>query len=129
MKVNIDIAQLRSIGSKSKHNRDDIEKTIDLFKARKIERFDTARNIINDLSSRGVAKQQNAKDKLNFYENEYIPRGDPLTRGQLNGSNRFIRPKPFTNNPEDLAKLIIGDMHKLNSVSYTHLTLPTILRV
>ena len=92
MKVkNIDIQQLKTLGHSSKHNKTEISKVIDLFTSRKIERFDTARNIINELSSKGILKQQNAKDKLNFYENEYTPRSDPLSRGQLKGSNMFMK--------------------------------------
>ena len=76
----MDIDQLKIIGAHSKHNPAEIKKVIDLFKSRKIERFDTARNIIVGLSSRGVIKQQKAKEKLNFYDKIYIPRSDPKAK-------------------------------------------------
>ena len=87
---------LKSMASKSKHNNAEIALVIKLYKERKIERFDTARNIINDLSSRGIVKQQKAKDKLNFYDKEYIPRSDPLSKTILEGHNRFIKAETKT---------------------------------
>ena len=107
MKVKkMDIDQLKIIGAHSKHNPAEIKQVIDLFKSRKIERFDTARNIIEGLSSRGVIKQQKAKEKLNFYDEIYIPRSDPKSKTLPIGSNSFIKPKPETN-PEKLATLAI----------------------
>ena len=97
MKVSsINMHLLKSMASKSKHNNAEIALAIKLYKERKIERFDTARNIINDLSSRGIVKQQKAKDKLNFYDKEYIPRSDPLSKTITEGRNRFIKPETKT---------------------------------
>ena len=107
----MDIDQLKIIGAHSKHNPAEIKQVIDLFKSRKIERFDTARNIIEGLSSRGAIKQQKAKEKLNFYDEIYVPRSDPKSKTLPLGSNSFIKPKPESN-PEKLAILIIGDMNK-----------------
>ena len=156
MKVKkMDIDQLKIIGAHSKHNPAEIKQVIELFKSRKIERFDTARTIIEGLSSRGAIKQQKAKEKLSFYDIKYVPKSDPLSKPIPIGGSRFIKPKPESN-PEKLEALAIGDMHKVKSfidlrcvrtcrspfinghgndirtfqaVSYTHLTLPTILRV
>ena len=55
MKVKaIDISNLKLLGSFSKRNTSEIGQVIDLYKDRKIERFDTARTIINNLSSGGT---------------------------------------------------------------------------
>ena len=97
MKVSsINIHLLKSLESKSKHNNTEIAQVIKLYKERKIERFDTARNIINDLSSKGIVKQQKAKDKLNFYDKEYIPRSNPLSKTIPEGYNRFIKAEAKT---------------------------------
>jgi hypothetical protein len=81
--------------------------TIELYKDRKIERFGSARLIIKGLASRGPTQQQTAKNKLNFYENEYIPRRETLSNPIPNAYSRFIKPKPES--PESLAKLYISD--------------------
>ena len=57
----MDVDQLEIIGRSSKHSHPEISKVMDLFKSRKIESFDTARNIVNGFSSRGPSKQQEAK--------------------------------------------------------------------
>ena len=72
----IDIANLKLLGGFSKRNQTEIAQVIELFKARKIERFDTARNLINELSSHGRKKQTTAKDKLQFYSEEYVSRNE-----------------------------------------------------
>ena len=69
-----------------------LKKTIDLYKDRKIERFDSARLIIKGLSSRGPTQQQIAKHKLNFHEHEYIPRREALHNPQPKGTHR-LKPK------------------------------------
>ena len=111
----MDVDQLRIIGTHPKHSPTEIKQAIELFKSRKIERFDTARTIIEGLSSRGAIKQQKAKEKLSFYEEIYVPRSDPISKTLPIGSNSFIKPKPESN-PEQLATLIIGDMNKVTSV-------------
>jgi hypothetical protein len=73
-----DIEALKILGSKSKYNKKKLKKTIELYKDRRIERFDTTKIIIDGLAFRGPSKQQKAKDKLNFYEKEYIPRRETL---------------------------------------------------
>ena len=85
-----------------------LKKVIDLYQSRKIERFDTARNIITKLSSKGEINQQTAKDKLKFYEDEYIPRAETLANPIPIGYNRFIKPK--TDTPESLAKLTVSEV-------------------
>ena len=58
MKVKqIDIASLKILGGFSKRNQKGIAQVIDLFKARKIERFDTARNLINDLGQIAILQR------------------------------------------------------------------------
>ena len=47
---------------------------VELHKARKIERLDTAKTLIIRLSSQGKKKQATAKDKLEFYTDEYVSR-------------------------------------------------------
>ena len=86
-----DIEALKILGSKSKYSKGEIKKAIELFKDRRIERVDTTKTIIDGLSSRGPAKQQKAKDKLNFYEYEYIPRHITLKQPVPKGINRFIK--------------------------------------
>ena len=54
----IDIINLKTLGSLSKRNKAEIAQVIELYKERKIERFDTARNLINNLSSSGKTKQK-----------------------------------------------------------------------
>lgn len=109
----IDIFQLKVLGANSKYNSSEIAKVIELFTSRKIERFDTARNMISNLSSRGLKKQQSAKDKLDFYEKEYVPRSQTTNVRLYPGSNSFIKPK--SPNIEQLASLTMGDTRKLNS--------------
>ena len=43
-----DIEALKILGSRSKHNKEEIKKAIDLYQQRRIERFDTARQIIEN---------------------------------------------------------------------------------
>ena len=80
-----DIEALKYFGAKSKQNKEEIKKAIDLYQNRKIERFDTALQIVTKLSSKGEINQQKAKDKLKFYEYEYIPRritlNEPMPKG------------------------------------------------
>ena len=66
------------------------------------------------MASRGAIKQQKAKEKLNFYEETYAPRSDPVRRDIPKGNNSFIKPKTTTN-PETLAALTVGDMNKVKS--------------
>ena len=59
MKIkHIDIANLKLLGGFSKRNQTEIAQAIELFKARKIERFDTARNFINELPPKGTSQGQ-----------------------------------------------------------------------
>ena len=102
----MDIDHLKIIGTHSKHNPAEITKAIELFKSRKIERFDTTRGIIEGLASRGVIKQQKAKEKLNFYEETCVPRSDPVSRDIPKGNNSFTKPKTPTN-LEALATLTV----------------------
>jgi hypothetical protein len=55
--------------------------------------------------------------KLNFYQDEYIPRNQLRNKyndeSLPNGINRFIKPKRTP--PEELAKLSNGDMHAVKS--------------
>ena len=69
-----DIRDLKVLGLVSKRNTSEIAQAIKLFQERKIERFDTARSIINDLSSGGQKKQKIGLDKLEFYGKQYISR-------------------------------------------------------
>ena len=108
-----DIEASKTFGAKSKHNKEETKKTIELYKDRKIERFDTAKIIINGLSSKGPAKQQNAKHRLKFYEEEYIPRRETLNNPIPIGVNRFVKPKDIL--PEQLAKLTTGSTHSVKS--------------
>ena len=96
----IDIRNLKTLGSLSKRNKAEIAQVIDLYTDRKIERFDTARNMINDLSSSGKTKQKTGLDKLEFYNNQYVPRNNSLNSTISPGSNRFIKPTP-----EEMQKL------------------------
>jgi hypothetical protein len=57
----------------------------------RIARLDTTKSIINGLSSRGPAKQKNAKGKL--LQNKYMPRRETLANPVPHGYNRFIKPK------------------------------------
>ena len=79
----MDADQLKITGAHSKHHLAEIKQAIEVFKSRKSERFDTARTIIEGLSSRGVIKQQKANEKLNFYEEMYVPRSDPISKTLL----------------------------------------------
>jgi hypothetical protein len=110
-----DIEALKYLGAKSKQNKEEIKKAIDLYQSRKIERFDTARNIITKLSSKGEINQQTAKDKLKFYEDEYIPRAETLANPIPIGYNRFIKPK--TDTPESLAKLTVSELNNKHTKS------------
>ena len=96
----IDIRNLKTLGSLSKRNKAEIAQVIDLYTERKIERFDTARNMINDLSSSGKTKQKTGLDKLEFYNNQYVPRNNSLNSTLSPGSNRFNKPTP-----EEMQKL------------------------
>ena len=91
-----------------------IKRLIDLYQTRKIERFDTARQIITKLSSKGEINQQTAKNKLNFYEDEYIPRRETLANPLPIGYNRFIKPPKYTNTGKDF-EITTGDMDSVNS--------------
>ena len=75
MKVKaVDMQYLKYVSSFSKRNTSEIDQVIKLFQERKIERFDTARSIIDNLSSGGKKKQKAGLDKLEFYNKEYISR-------------------------------------------------------
>ena len=99
-----DIRNLKVLGLVSKRNTTEIAQVVKLFQERKIERFDTARSIINDLSSGGQKKQKTGLDKLEFYSSQYLSRKEiyesPLNSNQLlaskNGRNRFT-PSEFSN--------------------------------
>ena len=59
MKVKaVDMQYLKYLSSFSKRNTSEIDQVIKLFQERKIERFDTARSIIDNLSSGGKKKQK-----------------------------------------------------------------------
>ena len=59
-----DVRSLKVLGLVSKRNTSEIAQVVKLFQERKIERFDTARSIINDLSSGGQKKQK--QDLINW---------------------------------------------------------------
>ena len=87
MKVKaIDISNLKLLGSFSKRNQLEIMDVIDLYKNRQIERFDTARNIINNLSSGGNLKQLTGLDQVKFYKGHYKSRAEEYKTGEKNPS-------------------------------------------
>ena len=110
----IDVHNLKALGSSSKRNKVEIAQVIALYKDRKIERFDTARNMINNLSSSGKTKQQTGIDKLEFYNNQYVPRNVPLNSEISPGGNRFIKPTP-----EEMQKLHVKNakLYKRGKIS------------
>ena len=90
------IKALENQGENSKYNQNEIKRVIELYMLRKIERFNTARNIIKGLISRNILGRNKALNKLKFYEEEYIPRSDPKRKQLPKGTNRFIKPKTET---------------------------------
>ena len=109
-----DIEALKYLGAKSKQNKEEIKKAIDLYQKRKIERFDTALQIITNLSSKGEINQQTAKNKLKFYEDEYIPRREALANPLPSGYTRFIKPPKDINTGKDF-EITTGNMGSVNS--------------
>ena len=109
------VKALQQLAASSKYNKELINDVIQLYKDRKIERFDTARTIIDGLASRGPAKRSKAMHKLNFYQNEYMPRRilRQLDQHLPKGINRYIKLKGLP--PEELAKISNGDMHTVKS--------------
>ena len=88
------IANLKVLGAFSKRNQSEIAQVVELYKARKIERLDTAKNIIVGLSSQGKKKQSTAKDKLKFYNEEYVSRAEQYEKKvQPPTRNSYIQPK------------------------------------
>ena len=89
-----DIMHLTLIGGLSKKNQSEIAQVIELFKDRKIERFDTARNLIHSLSSQGKKQQSVAKDKVKFYDEHYLSRKDQYDKKvKPPSSNSYKSPK------------------------------------
>ena len=83
MKVKaIDISNLKLLSSFSKRSQLEIMDVIDLYKSRQIERVDTARNIINNLSSGGKVKQLTGLDQVSFYTGHYKSRTDEYKSGE-----------------------------------------------
>ena len=86
----IDIQSLKPLASSSKRNTAEKARVIDLYTERKIERFDTARTIINELSSPYIKNQKIALEKLELYANEYVSRKEQHEPGENPILNRFI---------------------------------------
>ena len=59
------------------------------------------------------AKQQKAKDTLNFYENEYRPRREAFDTRLPPGYNRFVKPKDTTAEKDVL--ITSGSMGRVNT--------------
>ena len=69
MKVPIvNIESLQQLAAASNYNKELVNEATKLYQDRKIERFDTAKCIINNLASRGQQRQQKGIDKLNYYK-------------------------------------------------------------
>jgi hypothetical protein len=62
------VKALQQLAASSKYNKELINEVIELYQDRKIERFDTAKCIINNLASRGQQRQNKGIDKLNYYK-------------------------------------------------------------
>ena len=87
----IDIRNLKTLGSLSKRNKAEIAQVIELYTNRRIERFDTARNLINNLSSSGKTKQQTGLDRLKYYDEVYVDRSIQYTYFKHRITNRTFK--------------------------------------
>ena len=92
MKANaVDIQNLKTIGSLSKRNKAEIAQAIELYKDRRIERFDTARTLNNNLSSSVKTKQHTGLDRLKYYNEEYVDRSIQYTYFKHRITNRTFK--------------------------------------
>ena len=77
------VEALKQLAAASKYNKEQINEVIELYKIRKIERFDTAKCIIDNLASRGKQRQNKGLDKLDYYKNVYASRSENIIISQL----------------------------------------------
>jgi len=70
------VKALQQMTAASKYNKEQIKEVIELYKIRKIERFDTVKCIRNNLASRGKQRQNKGLDKLDYYKNIYVSLSD-----------------------------------------------------
>ena len=84
------VKALRQLATASKYNIEQINVVIQLFQDRKIERFDTAKCIIDNLASRGKQRQNKGLDKLDYYKNVYVSRSDKYNNKSIEIVNSEI---------------------------------------
>ena len=70
------VKALQQLAAASKYNTEQTNEVIQLYQNRKIERFDTAKCIINNLASRGKQRQNKGLDKLDYYKNINVSLSD-----------------------------------------------------
>ena len=84
------VKSLQQLAASSKYNKEQIKEVIDLYKIRKIERFDTAKCIIDNLASRGKQRQNKGLDKLDYYKNVYVSRSEKYNNKSIENFNSEI---------------------------------------
>ena len=76
------ITELRSLIRRNEPNRSQINQVVELYQSRQIPRLDTAKLLIEQLQSRGKAKNKKATDRLEVY-NTNETRDDRLIRRSM----------------------------------------------
>ena len=85
----------------------------------------------NNNNNRSIENRINQKEYLNNNEKNLLKTNHKLGRNALKRANLMVEEKLRTKNLSklDVTPLQLGFFNSLITVSYTHLTLPTILRV
>ena len=122
---------LQQLAAASKYNKEQINEVVGLYTIRKIERFDTANCIINNLASRGKQRQNKGLDKLEYYKkNVYLSRSDTCNikaidnfNGEYNSYVKYKKAKckNFYIGDNKTKHYQIGDNSSISSEHIKHL--------